>query len=152
VPLGVHTERMALERIRRLEELRAADKELRKVDGELQAERDKRYCERNKRQDDAIEHVEEMHETMRKSDSEAVDKAFASATKLSEAHNDLLRKMEKLTETFATKDVLEERATRTEEAIEGRITRLESWQARLSGGLLVIAAVGLANFVKLWTG
>ena len=113
--------------------------------------------------DKTIRDSERFHEALRAGDLSAVDKAFASATKLSEAHNDLLRKMEKLTDSFATKEGLrdaidavvegrrEQRHAEKEHA-EARFSRLEQWQAKITGGLVVIGAVGLANFVKLWTG
>jgi hypothetical protein len=81
--------------------------------------------------------LKELQQAHRAGDKEAVTKAFDAASELSKSHNDLLRKMEKLTESFATKQDL------------GRLTQ---WQAKVSGGLLVVAAVGVANFVKVWTG
>jgi thioredoxin-like negative regulator of GroEL len=112
--------------------------------------------------DGTLEHLEELWTAHRDGDREAVEKAFASATKLSEAHNDLLRKMEKLSETFATRESVDsaldalvdsrrEARDAEEKTANVRFTRLEQWQAKITGGMLVLGAIGLSNFVRLWT-
>lgn len=97
--------------------------------------------ERVKRLDEALTHLREMSATQRESDKLAVETALTSAKELSEAHNGLLRKMELQTETFETKA-----------AADARFSRIESWRAMITGGLIVIGAVGLTNFVRLWLG
>jgi len=38
------------------------------------------------------------------------------------------------------------------EVAEGRLSRMEAWQSKATGALVVIAGIGVANLVKLWTG
>ena len=82
-----------------------------------------------------------LRDALRQADLLAVDKALASSSKLSEAHNDLLRKMEKQAETYATKD-----------DVDSRLSRTENGMARLYGGLAVVGAIGIGNLVQLWLG
>lgn len=82
----------------------------------------------------------ELQTALRASDLEAVRTALTAQKELASAHNDLLRKMEKLVETFIPKDVAEQ-----------RFSRIEAWQAKLTGGMLVLGAIGLSNLVKVWT-
>jgi len=63
-------------------------------------------------------------------------------------HNGPLRTMEVLVETFPTK----ENAATEHQLIDGRISRLEGTMNKLIGGLILVSAVGLANFVRLWFG
>lgn len=88
-----------------------------------------------------IKRDQEHAAELRRTDREAIDKAFDAATKLSESHNDLLRKMEKQSETFATNA-----------SVDRRVGRVENFQAKIAGGLAVLGAIGLGNFVKLWFG
>lgn len=73
----------------------------------------------------------------RRADQLAIEKAEAAASSALEAHNGLLRKMEKEQSTYALKT---------------DIARLESWQARITGGMIIIGIIGISNLVKLWAG
>lgn len=95
--------------------------------------------ERIKRLDDALLHLRELSASQRTSDKLAVETALTAAKELSQAHNGLLRKIEKLIETFPTKEV-----------VEARFSRVESFQAKMTGGLIVVGAVGLGNFIRVW--
>jgi hypothetical protein len=110
--------------------LREHTEALRRADRELADERDRRYG------------------TQRAADQVALDKALAAARELAQAHNDLIRKQEVLVGTFATKDAIEDRLGH----VGDRFSRLEDWQARLTGGLIVVSVIGVANLVKLWAG
>jgi hypothetical protein len=104
---------------------------------------------------------EKLHAALRESDKEAIDKAFQASEALAKQHNDLLRKNERLIDTFATREGVDaaidqvtearrEQRQAEKEALDVRFTRLENWQAKITGGLVVIGAVGLSNFVRLW--
>lgn len=97
-------------------------------------ERENRYCERHKRQEDAVLHETRIRETERAADQLAITKALESSLQLAEKHNDLIRQMEKKDDTYATK---------------AEVNRLASWQARLTGGMLLLGAIGVGNLIKL---
>lgn len=80
--------------------------------------------------------VFERADLMRGADKEAVDKALDAARELAEKHNDLIRAGEKKDATYATKD---------------DVNRLEKWQSKITGGMILLGALGVANLVKLWT-
>lgn len=105
-------------------------KEMIRAERELNAERMGRL-------DDAIHHARELSSSQRQGDQLALTTALTASKEMLEAHNGLLRKIEKLTETFATKEELE---------------RLLKWQSKASGVGLALGAGVLANIVKLWTG
>jgi hypothetical protein len=107
---------------------------LRKADREAMAEQ--------------IAALERVHKLTRDADDRAVNKAFESASKLSDLHNDLIRKMDKLNETFETKASVSE----TKEIVSARFTRIERWQARFTGGLIFASFIGLLNLIQLFTG
>jgi hypothetical protein len=92
--------------------------------------------EKLKRIEDQIQHAKELSASQREGDQLALTTALTASKEMLQAHNGLLRKIEKLAETFATKEELE---------------KVLSWQAKATGGGVVIATVGLANFVKIWT-
>ena len=94
-------------------------------------------AERTRRLEREIEHLREVHTLQREADQVALQKALDAAQAMAEKHNDLIRAAEKKDEGYATK--LE-------------FSRLENWQAKITGGMIVIAAIGVANFVKVWTG
>lgn len=52
-------------------------------------------------------------------------------------HNGLIRQMKEQQATYARKD---------------DVQRLESWQAKITGGMLILGIIGLSNLVKLWAG
>lgn len=90
---------------------------------------------------DQIAALERVHKLTRTADERAVNKAFESASKLSDLHNDLIRKMDKLNETFETK-----------ETASNRFQRIERWQSRFTGGLIFASFIGVVNLVQLFTG
>lgn len=71
--------------------------------------------------------------------SETAEKAVAvanvEAKERLDQHNNVIGQMRELSATFATRDALE---------------RVEAWQGRLTGGILVIAFIGIVNLAKLW--
>ena len=95
-------------------------------------ERDRRYSDLRRADLDAVAKAEA-------SAKEALGVAKAEATERLTAHNGLLDKMEAQASTFALREVADE-----------RFRKLEQWQAKINGALLLVAAVGLANLVKLW--
>jgi ABC-type transporter Mla subunit MlaD len=86
---------------------------------------------------DALDHVRELMDAHRAGDQLAIDKALEASKELAEKHNDLIHSAETKDESYATKVELK---------------RLENWQSKVSGGLIAVAGIGVANFVKLWTG
>lgn len=81
--------------------------------------------------------LKELMQAHRAADQLAIKTALDSAHLLAEKHNDLIRQQERKDATYATKKDLE---------------RVESWQAKITGGLVVVGAIGVANLVKLLTG
>jgi hypothetical protein len=84
-----------------------------------------------------IEALEALMRSNRAADQEAVKTAFKASQELAAKHNDLIRQQEKKDATYATKN---------------DVSRVESWQSRLTGGMVVVAVIGVANLVKVWTG
>ena len=68
---------------------------------------------------------------------QAVTLALNSQQELAEKHNDLIRHGERKDETYATKT---------------EVGRLEGWQNKITGGLILLSLIGIANLVKVWTG
>jgi hypothetical protein len=66
---------------------------------------------------------------------QAVKVAGKEAKDRLKAHNGLIEQMRDQARQFASKEAVE---------------RLEAWQARLTGGILVVAFIGVVNLVKLW--
>jgi hypothetical protein len=79
--------------------------------------------------------LKELIETKHDAAQEAVKLALASQKELAEKHNDLIRQGERKDETYATR---------------AEIGRLENWQNKITGGLILLSLVGIANLVKLW--
>lgn len=105
----------------------------------LDLEREKRLDERSLAAKEAVTAALSAADMATKAafaaSEKATDKAFEAASTLSQAHNDLLRKMERQGETFATK-----------ESMAGLETALA--RAQVGGGLL--AAGVLTVIVKLF--
>jgi hypothetical protein len=80
--------------------------------------------------------LKELIETKHDAAQQAVELALTSQKELAEKHNDLIRQGERKDETYATKD---------------EIGRLEQWQNKITGGLIILSLVGIANLVKLWS-
>lgn len=106
---------------------------------ELLGERDHRYEERDRRYTELRAADREAVAKAELAAKEALGVAKAEATERLTAHNGLLDKMEAQAATFALRETSDE-----------RFRRLEQWQAKINGALLLVAAVGLANLVKVW--
>jgi hypothetical protein len=96
------------------------------------AERDHRYA--SERQADQ-EAVRVAHDNAKK----AIETAAEEAKERLAAHNGLIDKMEKQADTFVPREVA-----------EARFHHLDQWQARMTGAILVLGAIGFGNLVKLW--
>ncbi len=66
---------------------------------------------------------------------DAVNVASIESKERLDQHNNVIGRMDTLTKTFATKEAVE---------------HIEAWQARLTGGLVVVAVIGVVNLAKLW--
>lgn len=80
-----------------------------------------------------VRHLREL----RNADKDAVTLALNTAKDLAEKHNDLIRAGEKKDETYATKE---------------DVNRLATWQSKITGALLLLGFIGVANAVRLWSG
>lgn len=87
--------------------------------------------------EERIAAIEKLRAAQREGDQLAIDTALKSAKELADKHNDLIRAGETKDATYALKTDL---------------SRLENWQARMTGALILVAAIGLGNFIKVWTG
>ncbi len=95
-----------------------------------------------------IDALERLMESQRKADLMAVEKALSASKELAEKHNDLIRQMEQRDNTYVSEEVYRERHI----ALEARLARMEVLGARMVGGMLALAAVGIANLVKIFGG
>jgi hypothetical protein len=100
---------------------------------------------------------QKLADAVRAGDVEAVRTAFAAQQELTKAHNGLLRRMELLVETFATKEAVDRRFSTVDEAtdkrtdnFDERFKKIEAWQAKVTGAVGIVAAIGLTNFIKVW--
>jgi Fe2+ transport system protein B len=82
----------------------------------------------------------------RRADKEAVDKALASAEKLAEKHNDLIRQMQERDKNYVSQEVyqtrhvaLEDRVQATEDRLSERLARMEVLGSKFVGGLVVLS-------------
>lgn len=113
--------------------------ELREVTLRYEAERDRRLTEH-------FAHIRELRMLQREADQLAVEKALTSADALADKHNDLIRAGEKKDETYATKSEL----TAVEKMFAESVGRIVQWQSKLTGGMIILAFIGIGNLVKLW--
>ena len=95
-------------------------------------ERDARYAAERKADKDA---VRVAHENAEK----AIGTAALEAKERLAAHNGLIDKMEKQALSFIPREVADE-----------RFRHLEEWRAKMTGAILLLAAIGVGNLVKLW--
>ena len=79
---------------------------------------------------------------------EAVEVAAEEATERLAAHNGLIEQMRQQAAAFSTREGFEDFKISNDR----RLRAIESWQARLTGGMLILAFIGVANLVKVWTG
>jgi hypothetical protein len=73
----------------------------------------------------------------RSGDKLAVIKAEEAAKEVLELHNGLIRKMDEQQSIFARRIDVE---------------RLERFQSRMTGAMIILGGIGLTNLVKLWSG
>jgi hypothetical protein len=87
-------------------------------------------------------------ESARLASDRAIEVAAHEAAERLAAHNGLIEQMRQQANTFASRESQEDyRKTN-----DNRLGRIESFQAKLTGGLMILAAIGVANLVKVWTG
>ena len=72
---------------------------------------------------------------------EAIQKAESSLNKRLEGMNEFREQLKDQTATFAIKEQTDE-----------RISRIESFQNKLLGGLTLLTVMGISNFMKIWVG
>jgi len=63
------------------------------------------------------------------------------------SHNGLIEQMREQASHLATRESVDT----FKETMERRLDQSERFQARLTGGMLLLSFVGVANLVKLWT-
>jgi len=126
----------------------------RKVDGLFKAER-------------------ELNEAFRTEDQKAIAKAevaaeaarvalHAEAEGWKKDHNNLIDRLTELTQdhsrslgTLVSKEQLGqtvETITTRIENVQLNVDRTVAWQNKMTGGIVLAAAIGIVNFVKVWTG
>jgi hypothetical protein len=79
--------------------------------------------------------LKELLRSQREGDQLAVKTALNMSEKLADKHNDLIHQMEAKDATYATKIETE---------------RLAHWQARIAGGLAIVAIGVSINAIKVW--
>jgi len=83
-----------------------------------------------------------------KAADEAVAVAAREATDRLVAHNGLIEQMRRQSETFATRESLDD----FKETTDKRLSAIERFLYMLTGGMLLLGFIGAANLVKLWGG
>jgi len=81
--------------------------------------------------------LRELLKSQRESDQLAIKTALDASQELAARHNDLIRHGEQKDATYALKEDTK---------------RLEAWQSRLTGGMVILAVIGISNLWKIWTG
>ncbi len=84
----------------------------------------------------------------RRADREAVDKAFAASEKLAEKHNDLIKQMQERDKNYVAQDVYDER----HKALQDKVSATQNLQAKIVGGMGVLAVIGISNLIRVWSG
>ncbi len=79
---------------------------------------------------------------------EAIAKADTAMTIRLEQMNQFRSQINQERANYITREFIDEQAKGTAE----RISRLENWQGKIVGGITVVAAIGVANFVEVWFG
>jgi hypothetical protein len=87
-------------------------------------------------------------ENAREASDRAIEVAAHEAAERLAAHNGLIEQMRQQAATFATRESQDDYKS----VNDNRLSRIESFQAKLTGGLIILAAIGVANLVKVWTG
>jgi hypothetical protein len=89
----------------------------------------------------------------------AVSVAADEAKERLAAHNGLIEQMRQQAQEFASRESLENFKTERHQVLDAfkdetdkRFARVERFQAMLTGGLLLVSFIGVANLVKVWAG
>jgi hypothetical protein len=90
---------------------------------------------------------------------QAINVAAQEAKERLMAHNGLIDQMQEQATHYASRESQEALRDKLEASVDDaklsfnyRLSRLENWQAKMVGGIGVVAAIGIANLVKVWTG
>ena len=78
----------------------------------------------------------------------AVNVAADEAKERLAAHNGLIEQMRQQANQFATREGFDD----FKESNDRRLKRIETFQAMLTGGMILVSFLGVANLVKVWTG
>jgi ribosome-associated translation inhibitor RaiA len=78
----------------------------------------------------------------------AIEVAAHEAADRLAAHNGLIEQMRAQASLFATRESVDD----FKESIDRRLGKIERFQAMLTGGLILVSSIGVANLVKVWTG
>jgi hypothetical protein len=84
-----------------------------------------------------MQSLKELVQSWRHDDQKAIQTAHQASQALAEKHNDLIRQQERKDATYATK---------------AEISRIEAWQSKITGGVIILGFIGIANLTKLWFG
>ena len=87
-------------------------------------------------------------EAARKAANDAVQVAAHEAQERLTAHNGLIEQMRQQAAQFATRESFED----FKDSNDKRLGRIERFQAALTGGMILVSFIGIANLVKVWTG
>lgn len=89
----------------------------------------------------------------------AIAVAKDEAAERLKAHNGLIEQMRDQAAAFASRESLEAFKSERQHVLEAfkdetdkRFGRIEKFQAMLSGGMILVSFIGIANVVKIWTG
>jgi hypothetical protein len=78
----------------------------------------------------------------------AIEVAAEEAAERLSAHNGLIEQMRQQAALFSTREALD----MFRDSVERRFDSAEKFQAKLTGALILVSFVGVANLVKVWTG
>jgi len=80
--------------------------------------------------------------------NDAVQVAAHEAQERLTAHNGLIEQMRQQATHYATRESFED----FKDSNDKRLGRIERFQAALTGGMILVSFIGIANLVKVWTG
>jgi hypothetical protein len=87
----------------------------------------------------------------------AIEVAAEEAKERLAAHNGLIEQMRQQANAFASRESLDDFKAERHQALDTfkaeadkRFGRIEKFQAMLTGGMLLISVIGVANVVKVW--
>jgi len=87
-------------------------------------------------------------EAAHKAANDAVQVAAHEAQERLTAHNGLIEQMRQQATHYATRESFED----FKDSNDKRLGRIERFQAALTGGMILVSFIGIANLVKVWTG